>query len=180
MTRICTSLLALALSLSPAFGESVPADLQGSLSSSVETFEAAIGSGDFGALFDYMPPKVLELLAAQSGMSVDDVLVAAEAQIEAAMETVTFDSFGMDVAAADWQMTPDGALGYAMIPTETVMTITDMGKMKAVSDTIAFQGEDGGWYLVRIDDPSQVTLLQTAYPEFVGVDFPVGSMEMVE
>jgi hypothetical protein len=173
-------IFAFVLSSGAAFGESVPADLRAGLSKSVETFESAIARGDFAVTFDYMPPKVLDLLAAQAGMSVEEVLVATKTDIEIAMATISIDEFGMDVAAAEWLMTPDGQLGYALIPTVTLLSVPDMGQLKGKSETVAFLGEGGTWYLIRIDDASQVSLLQAAYPAFVGVDFPVGSMELVE
>jgi hypothetical protein len=173
-------ILALVLPTGAAFADPVPANLRSGLSDSVETFEAAIAQGDFAATFDFMPPKVLDLLAAQAGMSVDEVLIATKTDIEVAMATISIDEFGMDVAAADWQVTPDGQLGFALIPTVTLLSVPDMGQLKGKSETVAFPAEDGSWYLIRIDDASQVSLLQAAYPAFVGVDFPVGSMELVE
>lgn len=176
-----TAFLALALSfgLSPALADEMPAADRAAMDARVDSFNAAFASGNFASVFDYMPPPVLAALASQSGMTEAELLDATRMQIEAAMKSVTLESFRMDTDAATYRTTPDGSRGYALIPTETVMKAEGVGRIRATSETLAF-ADGGEWYLVRIDEPAQVQLLQTAYPEFQGVAFTSGRMEAIE
>ncbi|MGL4238915.1 hypothetical protein, partial [Tabrizicola sp.] len=170
--------LCLALSTSALHAQELSEEGRAAMTERVASFNEIFASGDMGAVFDYMPPKVLESLATQSGVDQATLIEMSKAQIDQAMAMVKIDSFSMDVDAATYQMTPDGSLGYVLIPTETVMTVEGAGKMKATGDTLAF--EDGGeWYLARVDDPGQAAILQAAYPAFAGITFKPGVMEPV-
>ncbi|MFM2390832.1 MAG: hypothetical protein RLZZ437_2387 [Pseudomonadota bacterium] len=173
------ALLAFALAATPAFAEPIPDAERAAITQRVDAFNAAFTGGDMAAVFDYMPGKILSSLAAQSGLSEEALMAAMKEQIEIAMETVTIDDFGMDMNAATWATTPDGSRGYAMIPTFTVMTVDGVGKMRSEGDTLSFEDE-GKWFLVRVDDPSQVQLLTASYPEFTGVTFEPASLTAVE
>lgn len=169
---------ALALTVSPACADEMPDDLRTVLTAEVANFGQQFNDGNMGAIFDYMPVKVIENLTAQAGISQEDLFAAMQTEIDSAMSQVTIDDFSMDMDTASWQMTPDGSIGYALIPTVTDMTVEGMGKVHATGETLAFQ-EDDQWYLVRVDDASQAQLLTTAYPAFEGVTFTPGTMETV-
>lgn len=173
------ALLALTLAAAPVFADPIPEPELTAITERVDAFNAAFTSGDMAAVFDYMPAKILSDLATQSGLSEESLMAAMKEQIDLAMASVTIDEFGMDMATANWAMTPDGSRGYAMIPTFTVMTVEGMGKVRSEGETLSFSDE-GKWFLVRVDDPSQVQLLTAAYPEFTGVTFEPASMTAVE
>jgi hypothetical protein len=178
MSLLKHALFALALSLSPAMAEDMPDDVRMALTAEVANFGQQFNDGNMGAVFDYMPAKVIETLSAQSGLSQDDLFAAMQAEIDSAMSQVTIEDFGMDMDAATWQMTPDGSIGYAMIPTFINMTVEGMGKINASGETLAFQ-EGDNWYLLPVDDATQAQMLNAAYPAFVGVTFAPGKMEVV-
>ncbi|NJM81851.1 MAG: hypothetical protein HC844_04525 [Tabrizicola sp.] len=167
------------LPLSAVHAQELSDSAREAMTTRIDAFNETVAGGDMGAVFDYMPPKILSLLATQSGLAQEELIAASKAQIELAMATVTIDSFSMDIDAATYQLTPDGSRGYVLIPTETVMTVEGAGGIRATSETLAFEDE-GEWYVARIDEPTQAQLLQTAYPEFVGVEFKPGTMEPVE
>lgn len=178
MSALKHILFALALSLSPAMAGDMPDDVRMALTAQVANFGQQFNDGNMGAIFDYMPAKVIESLAAQSGLSQKDLFAAMQAEIDSAMAQVTIDDFGMDIDKASWQMTPDGSIGYALIPTFTNMTVEGMGKVNATGETLAFQ-EGDAWYLVRIDDAAQERMLTAAYPAFDGITFKPGAMDVV-
>jgi hypothetical protein len=173
------ALLTLTLAAAPVFADPIPEPERAAITERVDAFNAAFNGGDMAAVFDFMPDKILTSLASQSGLSEDALMALMKEQIDIAMQSVTIDEFGMDMATATWEMTPDGSRGYALIPTHTVMTVEGMGKMRAQGDTLSFADEDK-WFLVRVDDPSQVQLLTASYPEFTGVTFEPASMTAVE
>jgi hypothetical protein len=145
----------------------------------IEQFNSAVGGGNLASTLDYMPARLLDHMASKFGMTTDQLKEATIAAIAATAETVTFESFGMDLDKAAFETTPDGSRVYGLIPTETVMSIEGGGKMRATSETLAL--EDGGeWYLIRVDEPNQVLMLKEVYPEFADVEFKPGTMEAVE
>lgn len=173
------ALLALTLAATPTFADPIPEPERTAITERVDAFNTAFTGGDMGAVFDFLPGKILTSLSAQSGLSEEALMAAMKEQIDIAFETVTLDDFGMDMATATWEMTPDGSRGYALIPTFTVMTVEGVGKMRSEGDTLSFS-DDGKWFLVRVDDPSQVQLLTASYPEFTGVTFEPASLQAVE
>ncbi len=178
MANLKHTLLALTLTLSPAFADDMPDDVRGVLTAEVANFGQQFNDGNMTAVFDYMPVKVIENLSAQAGLSQDALFAAMQQEIDSAMSQVTIDAFSMDMDTASWQMTPDGSIGYALIPTVTDMTVEGMGRVHATGETLAF-AEDDQWYLVRVDDATQAQLLIAAYPAFDGVTFAPGKMDVV-
>ena len=142
-------------------------------------YDEAMASGDLAALVGYVPPPLMDYIAGQAGVPADALVDTVRAQMGGMLDGVTIDAFAMDLDAAAFQLTPDGSRTYGLIPTTTTMTVEGAGTMRAASDTVAI--EDGGdWYLVRVDDASQVAILTAVYPEFEGVAFTPGTMEAVE
>jgi len=90
------------------------------------------------------------------------------------LEQVHIDNFGMNLAAAQEMTTPTGGRTYLLIPTWTEMTVQGVGRIRADTQTLAWQ-DDGQWYLIRIEDAPQQAMLREAYPELAGVDFPLGT-----
>jgi hypothetical protein len=179
MTFWKSALLGLAISLSAAHAQELSDEARTAMTARVDGFSESLAEGDMGAVFDYMPPKILAFLAQQSGTDEATLIEASKTQIAAAMATVTIDDFTMDVEGATYHMTPDGSLGYLLIPTVSLMTVEGVGRMKATSETLAFE-DDGEWYLARVDDPGQAGIVQAAYPAFAGVVFAPGTIEPVE
>jgi hypothetical protein len=178
MTFWKTAVLCLALSTSALHAQELTDEARAAVTERVNSFNQSMAAGDMSAVFDYLPPKLLSSLAAQGGVDVPTLIEISKAQIEEGMAMVTIDSFSMDMDAATYQMSPDGSLGYLLIPTETVMTVEGAGKMRATSDTLAFEDE-GEWYIARIDEPNQTAILQAAYPALAGIAFKPGAIEPV-
>lgn len=173
------ALLPLALLAAPALAQDVTDEDRAAIEARIAQFDDAMGQGDMAALFGYMPPKLMAYIAEQAGVPVEGLEDAVRAQLDAAMATVTVDEFGMDLDAATFQETPEGGRTYGLIPTTTTMTVDGAGTMRAESQTVALEDE-GEWYLVRVDDPTQVAIIKAVYPEFADVEFQPGTMEAVE
>ncbi|MGL4236723.1 hypothetical protein [Tabrizicola sp.] len=178
MTFWKTAALCLVLSTSALHAQELSAEARAAATERVEGFKTSFAAGDMGAPLDYMPPKLLSRLASLQGVDEATLIEMTKANMAELAPKMKFDSVSMNVDAATYQMTPDGSLGYLLIPTEIVMTIEGAGKMKATSDMLAFQ-DDGQWYLARVTDPSHTALLQDAYPAFAGVTFKGETIEPV-
>jgi hypothetical protein len=51
--------------------------------------------------------------------------------------------------------------------------------MEITSSTL-FLKDDDSWFMVRIEDPSQVAILTQVYPDFAGIAFAPGAMKQVQ
>lgn len=144
----------------------------------VDSFDAAMRSSDMATVMSVIPPKVLNQIAMKYSVTPEQLVEAAQQQIDAAMADIKLVSFGMDLENSDFYTLPDGT-HYALIPTETVMDLGgNVGKMRASSTTLGVL--DGAvWYLVRVEDPEQVAIFKEVYPAFADVTFPTGRMEPV-
>jgi hypothetical protein len=149
------------------------------IESRIAAFDAAMKAGRIEQSIDFIPPRLLRFMAEKVGLSEDKLKAMVTAQAVAAVDGMTFLSFGMDMKAAQVAATPDKSRTYMLIPTQSVIAIPDSGKIQSKTQTLAIK-DDGQWYLVRIDNAQQLTLLRGAYPEFAGVDFPSGSTAIID
>jgi hypothetical protein len=148
-----------------------------SLAETVEAFDAAMRDRDYETVVKTVPPRIIAHIAKSAGVDADALKVVMIAQIKAALAEVELVSFGMDVAKAEHHELPNGE-PYVLIPTETVIDAGD-GKSVAKSHTLALL-DDGAWYLLRISEAEQVTIMRQVYPEFAEVEFPASSLEATE
>lgn len=177
---VLTALFAsLALLMAPAAAQEVTARDRGQIEARVDGLRAVVTSGDFAATLDVTPPALRAALAARFGLSETDLRTAMAEAMAPLMESVTLVSFDIDLDAAAARTTPDGARTYLMIPTTTIMDVAEIGRLRVLSDTLALE-EGGDWYLIRVEEEFQRTMLEQVYPEFVGVAFPPGTTELVE
>jgi hypothetical protein len=170
------ALFALSL-LAPAAAREVTEAERAALAETITSFDAAMRANDMERIMGTIPPKMLNAMAAQFDVTVEELVAAAAQQMQQAMANVLLVSFGMNLEAATYAALADG-MPYVLIPTETVMEIPGSGKIRARSDTLGLI-EEGAWYLLRID-ASQLPLLHQVYPGFAGVELSPGTMEAVE
>lgn len=176
--RIIAAALLVLSFVSAAYAAELTAPQRESLSARITSFDTAMKENNMVEIMGVVPPKVLEAIAAQFGVTTEQLVQATQAQFDEAMKTIKLVSFTMDLEAAEIAALADGT-PYALIPTETVMDLgAEHGKMKATSSTLGLlDGET--WYLVRVEDAQQVAILKQVYPAFADVTFPTGSMEPV-
>ena len=125
-----------------------------------------------------IPPGRMALLSELSGIPIETLQVEATKAIRDSMTAVEMVDFGFDIDRADISETPDGR-GYGVIPTTVIAKVKGQGVFRIMQPTIGFEDE-GPWHLVRIDQPARAKMLSDAYPRFVGVAFPTGSVEVLE
>jgi hypothetical protein len=171
---LAAALLGLAV---PAFARDLTEAENLVLAEAVAHFDAAMGANDMATIIETVPPRVLASIAEQHAIEIDALRQAIVEQAELAMSAVTIVSFGMDLDAAEHEELADGT-PYVLIPTETVLD-AGQGKMRVRTKTLALLDEED-WYLLRVDDEQQLTILQTVYPDFAGVAFAPGTMEAVQ
>lgn len=179
MTALFRIIIGLALTLLvavPGFAQSLPPAQQQALTERIDTFGAAVRANDIDAVMGVVPPKVIEQLAAQFGLSVEQLIAEMQKQIDEVMTDVTIESFGMNTKKVDF-VTQSG-LTYGLIPTESVIDLGPAGKLRSTTTTLALL-EDDSWYLVRIDNAQQIDVIKQVYPMLADVQFPAGTSEPV-
>ena len=144
----------------------------------VAEFEAAIRASDFDGVLAVVPPRVLDVLATRFGVTPDQMRSVFRVQAAQTMRQVEIVSFTMDVEDARPGEVPAG-VPYVLIPTETVMVEETLGRAVARSRTIALL-DGGAWYLVRVDDDRQISVLREAYPGFADVEFEPHTLDFVD
>lgn len=145
----------------------------------IAAFDSAVRESRMEEIFDFLPPRIVDAIAAKAGTTAEEIRPVMAAQMADAFKLVKLVSFGMDVKGAPSAVTPDGRRGYLLVPTETLMELPDGRRLRSKSTTVVLK-DDGQWYVVRIDNAQQILMLREVYPEFAGVDFPSGSMAAVD
>lgn len=172
--RVFATVLLLAFAGSAVSARALSGDETASLELTVKSFDTAMRSADYEKVADTIPPKVFAHIAKTAGMEPAALRPLMIEQMKQALTTVTLKDFRMDLAIAVHKEAANGN-PYVLIPTVTEMETGGTG-LVAKSDTLALLDE-GKWYLLRVQDAAQVTILKQVYPEFAGVEFSPGSME---
>ncbi|XUY26338.1 hypothetical protein RMR21_012200 [Agrobacterium sp. rho-8.1] len=176
MKALIFSLLVLVLA-GPATARDLSEAERASLHSQIEQFDVAFKANDFTTITGTVPPKVFQAIADKSGVTVEQLRSALTTQMQMLMMSVKFIDFNMDEKTIVVEQTASGE-PYVLIPTRTLME-RDGKKIEALSHTLGLI--DGGqWYLLRVDDGTQIDILRDVYPDFAKAELPVGSMKEVE
>ncbi|HYC97810.1 hypothetical protein [Brevundimonas sp.] len=163
---------------SPALAQKVTAGDRALIEARIDILDRALASGDFAASLDVTPPALRAALASRLGVTEAEMRTLLAEAMAPMMADVTFVSYKMDVPGAAIHTTPTGGRPYLMIPTTTVMDVKDVGRIRVRTETLAIE-EAGDWYLIRVQEAAQVTILREVYPEFADVQFAEGVTERV-
>lgn len=177
MKRLLSCLLLFIAVACPVSAHDLSPAEQERLNAQIERFSSALNAQDFETVGKTVPPKIFEFIASDAGVTVEQLRSALTAQMQMALAAVKITEFTMDARAISLTETPDGT-PYALIPTKTVME-TGGQTIEAKSHTLALiDGSD--WYLLRVSDQQQVTILRKVYPSFATVEFPDDSTQTVK
>ncbi len=175
---------ALLIALSLTFAAAAPVAAQdvspqdrATVAARFETQKDKVVAGDMSAAMDMLPPGVIEALAARYGVTPQQARDSARQMAAEVMRDVEVVEYRVDIDGADVRRTPDGTRTYLIVPLYMTLRLPGM-TAKATSPALAFE-VDGQWYLITVDQPEQADVLAEVYPEFRGVEFPKGTMEVV-
>ncbi len=177
MKRLFYCLFLLVAIAHPALSRDLSPAEQDSLRTRIERFSTALNAQDFELVGTTVPPKIFEFIARDAGVTVEQLRGALTTQMQMALAAVKITEFTMDAQAITLAQTPDGT-PYALVPTKTVME-TGGQTIEAKSHTLALM-DGADWYLLRVSDQQQVTILRKVYPSFAEVEFPDDSMQPVK
>lgn len=143
----------------------------------ISDFRKAISNNDWDGIVSVIPPRLLKTMAKNFDIEVDVLIAATKEQTKNSMASVSIVSFELDLENAIKNQSASGRI-YLLIPTTTVFKIEE-SKVLGESHTLAFV-DDEVWYLIRLGDGAQIGFVKEAYPEFENVNFPEGTINLVE
>lgn len=182
------SLIALALSvLWPALFQPGPAAARDFSHAQKQAFlraaradEAEIRSGDPARMIAAPPPALFDALARQDGGTPDQARAHAVSETRERLRKDARERFTLAARAAEPRATRDGE------PDLEVPTRARLRRIQGPDFTlelrfaaIAFL-ENGVWRFMRLDAPTNATLLKKAYPRFVGEEFPTADFNLLD
>ncbi len=136
----------------------------------------ALAEKRYGELITGMPPRLLPKISERSGIALDVLRPALEAQMTTIMAESSIDSFIVDGTKAEFKALPNGKI-YALLPTEVRMTVQG-SKGVSSGHTIGII-DDGMWYLVRLA-AEQAAIFRDAYPEYADIEVPKDKLEFTK
>lgn len=116
-----------------------------------------------------MPPALLAHLADRMGVTTAQVKQLLQRQIDVLMQQTQVESFRYNMAAAQEKVSANGR-PYLWIPYETVFEMRQT-RQTGKSHILALK-ENGAWYLLRLDQPAQLKLIQETYPDLADLTLP--------
>lgn len=149
------------------------------LKTTIDDFQTALKRSDMPRVVDTIPPKILAAIGKDNKLDANKVREATIEAMTAVMKENKIESFSIDFDKAEYRELKSGE-PYALLPTTTVVALGgDKGRVQQKTHTLAMMDE-GKWYLISIGDTPQLLMLRDVYPDFSGVEFPNGSMEVLK
>lgn len=143
---------------------------QARLEDAIEAYGENLETGNYKAIVAAIPPAVISLISSQAQLSPETVRTSVTAQLATIMGGASVESFTMDVDAMTSGTTEAGT-GYAFLPTTSRISIDGGAPLSSDTQTLAMD-IDNTWYLIRIEQPQQYTIVRAAYPEFADIPLP--------
>lgn len=162
----------------PALARTIEDKEKVALAATVAEFDTAMRNKMYDRIAATVPPKVVNSIAKKAGADPAQVRVMLADLMKKMMAAVKIESFSMDLPGTQFKELGNG-LPYALIPTNTIISMGDKGRFAEKTFTLALL--DGSkWYLVRTGDVAQLVVVREVYPEFTSVEFPQSSMEVLK
>jgi hypothetical protein len=164
--------------ITPAVARQFTDDEKTGLADAIAKFDAAMKANDFNTVVEAsISPKLMTAMATNFKVPENQLKTLVVQQMTQAMQAVKIDSYGMDVANADYEEAKDGT-PYALVPSVVVMEVSGK-KVNSSGSTLALI-DDGKWYLLNVGQKDQVAMLKSVYTSFADVTFPEAKMEAAQ
>ncbi len=134
----------------------------------VEVFRQATLTRDFRPVVAMLAPRVLDDIASQSGLSIEEMVARIAVQTSDSMSEVDVIDFDM-VVPDDAPSVTESGLRYAVLPTTGELEID--GTTLSIDEFTLAILEDNEWSLSRVEGAPQEQVLRNLYPELSDVDF---------
>jgi hypothetical protein len=133
-----------------------------SLAEIIERYNGLMKTQDWPAMVETtIPPRILNDMLKSSGATKEQLFKSIADIMAETMRKVTIQSYTIDLANADKRELGDGT-PYVLIPTETIMSVDNSGRIAMRSSTLAMMDENE-WYLMKVSDVKHVHMLVEVY-----------------
>jgi hypothetical protein len=170
---IAVALLAPVLPASPVSARDLTAAEASSLDAAADSYLRAVGGGDAELIVAALPPRVLAVFGAASGIEAKQLTKTLVEQTAALMKTTRFTSVAASdevPQAGDAKLADGTDVLWAILKTSFV-TETDGRSTQNWQPLLALQ-EAGKWYFLRVEGPQSKQLAAIAYPFLNDINFP--------
>ena len=172
LTRLVAALVALTLAL-PAAARPLERAEAKALDKAVTAYLAAIAAGDAEGIVAAMPPRVVSVFAAATGMEEAKLRTTLVRQTGEIMKGTKLHDLSADQSALDAgeETLADGSrVTWVLVPTAFVSEAG--GKATRNSQPLLAVREGRAWSFLRIDGKDRQDLAALAYPFLAGKSFP--------
>ena len=139
------------------------------LADRVADYQQAFIDKDYNAILDGSSPRFYEHVAAQAGATVPELREFLIEQSKRVMAAATIEAHELDLDAAQYLKTKYDT-PYVLIPTRVVLNMPGRGRFEIIRETLAIIDDDK-WWLMRITDTEQASVLQQVYPSLTNITF---------
>lgn len=152
-----------------------------SLQQAVDSYLAAIETGDGFAIVGAIPPRIIQLFAAQSGTDAATLETTLAEQTEGMLSGSRFSDLradAMDQPVTDSKLEDGTTVTWAVIVTE--FTVTQAGSSARNRQSMLALREGDTWYFIRTEGAAQQQLVSLAYPFLAEAKFPASTSTPVK
>lgn len=153
-----------------------------------KTLEAAVGrylvaieTGDAPAIVKAIPPRIIQLFAAQSGTDAATLEKTLAEQTKGMIGGSRFSDLiaqTKDRAVTDSKLQDGSVVTWAVIPTEFTVAQGEAKTRNRQSMLALREGDD--WYFIRTEGAAQQQMVSLAYPFLAEAKFPLSQSEPVK
>ena len=131
-------------------------------------FARALWKRDFATIIDMVPPPILDRISADNNMNPATFRSMQLQELENVADQIETKSFDVVLESMTTGFTMTGRT-YALAPTQLVVTLANGFELELPSQTLFFEDNDV-WFMLPLDQPGQIDMLKSVYPDFMGVD----------
>lgn len=139
------------------------------LTERVAGYQQAFIDKDYDAILDGSSPRFYEHIAKQADVTVPELRAFLIDQSKAVMASATIETHELDLQNTQYLQTKYG-MPYALIPTLVILDMPGRGRFQITRETLAIIDDDK-WWLMRITDTDQASVLQQVYPSLANISF---------
>lgn len=176
---LCFAVLVALASVQPGAARDLTAQEEAALAQAVERFGELMRTQAWPAMIEAsIPPRGTDDMLKSGGQTKEHFTKVIAGIMAETMAKLNLQAYSMDMAKAAKKEHADGT-PYLFIPTALTVKVDGGDKVAIRSHTLGMVDAEK-WYLVRVTDPQQQTLLVRMYPEYKGVEFPGETTEIVK
>lgn len=160
----------------PAGARDLTPEEAGSLDKATASYLRAVDKGDAAGIVAALPPRVLTVFGAASGIEEKNLQKKLVEQTAALMKTTDFRDLAAAEAApvaGDAKLADGTPVVWSILKTSFITEAN--GQATQNWQPLLALSEGGKWYFLRVEGPQSKQLAAIAYPFLTDIDFPAAA-----